>query len=115
MGDAASPERFEAALLDVLGYAGDPIGKVEAALAADPDLVLGHLLRAHIFLFALQPGFAAKAATSLEAARDLMARGDAARAAASGRGAGLGRRRLCRRRRPRSTPSWPSTRATSPP
>ena len=73
VGDAASPERYEAALLDVLGYAGDPIGKVEAALADDPGLVMGHLLRAHTFLFALQPGFAAKAATSIEAARGLMA------------------------------------------
>ena len=72
-GDAASPERYEAALFDVLGYAGDPIGKVEAALAADPSLVMGHLLRAHTFLFALQPGFAAKAATSIAAARELAA------------------------------------------
>lgn len=73
VGDAASPERYEAALFDVLGYAGDPIGKVEAALAVDPGLVMGHLLRAHTFLFALQPGFAAKAATSIEAAEGLIA------------------------------------------
>ena len=32
---------------------------------------MGHLLRAHTFLFALQPGFAAKAATSIAAARGL--------------------------------------------
>ena len=37
VGDATSPERFEAALLDVLGYRGDPIGKIEAALADDPE------------------------------------------------------------------------------
>lgn len=73
VGDAASPERYEAALFDVLGYAGDPIGKIEAALADDPGLVMGHLLRAHTYLFALQPGFAAKAATSLDAARALAA------------------------------------------
>ena len=73
VGDAASPERYEAALFDVLGYAGDPIGKIEAALADDPGLVMGHLLRAHTFLFALQPGFAAKAATSQAAARVLAA------------------------------------------
>ncbi len=71
VGDATSPERYEAALLDVLGYAGDPIGKIEAALAADPAMVMGHLLRADTFLFALQPGFAAKAATSIEAAQGL--------------------------------------------
>ena len=71
--NAASPERYEAALLDVLGYAGDPIGKIEAAVAEDPTLVMGHLLRAHVFLFALQPGFAAKAATGIAAARGLAA------------------------------------------
>jgi tetratricopeptide (TPR) repeat protein len=72
VGDADSPERYEAALFDVLGYAGDPIGKIEAALADDPGLVMGHLLRAHTFLFALQPGFAAKAAASIAAAEGLM-------------------------------------------
>ena len=74
VGDASSPARFEAAMTDVLGYAGDPIGKIEAAVAVDPELVLGHLLRAHTVLFALQPGFAAKAATSLAAAEALMER-----------------------------------------
>ena len=67
LGDAASVDRLEAALLDVLGFSGDPIGKLDAAVAQDPDLLMGHLLRAHAFLFALQPGFAAKAATSLAA------------------------------------------------
>ena len=75
VGDpAASPGRFEAALGDVLGFAGDPIGKMDAALAADPLLILGHLLRAHTFLFALQPGFGAKAAPSIAAAEALAAR-----------------------------------------
>ena len=71
VGDMASPARYEAALFDVLGYTGDPIGKIEAAVAEDPALVMGHVLRADTFLFALQPGFAAKAATSLAAAREL--------------------------------------------
>jgi tetratricopeptide (TPR) repeat protein len=72
VGNADSPARFEAALFDVLGYTGDPIGKIEAALAEDPDLVMGHLLRAHTFLFALQPGFGAKAAASIRAAETMM-------------------------------------------
>lgn len=71
VGEPASVERFESALRDVLGFAGDPIGKIEAAIARDPLLPLGHLLRAHAFLFALQPGFAAKAAPSLAAAEAL--------------------------------------------
>src|SRR5262245_36869366 len=73
VGDAASVDRLEAALLDVLGYSGDPIGKLDAAVAHDPDLLMGHLLRAHAFLFALQPGFAAKAATSLAAVESRLA------------------------------------------
>lgn len=71
VGEVASVERFEAALTDVLGFRGDPIGKIEAALTSDPAMPLGHLLRAHVFLFALQPGFAAKASPSLDAARAL--------------------------------------------
>lgn len=71
VGDAGSPHRFEAALWDVLGFAGDPIGRVEAAIVADPACMLAHLLRADIFLFALQPSFAAKAEASLAAARAL--------------------------------------------
>ncbi|MGE3291871.1 MAG: tetratricopeptide repeat protein [Geminicoccaceae bacterium] len=65
-----SVERLEAALLDVLGYSGDPIGKLDAAVAEDPDLLLGHLVRAQVYLLALQPGFAAKAASSLAAVEE---------------------------------------------
>lgn len=73
VGDLASLDRFEAALADVLGYRGDPIGKAEAAVEADPALVLGHLLCAHVLIFALQPSFTGKAAASLDAAEGLMA------------------------------------------
>lgn len=73
VGDIGSTDRLEAALTDVLGYSGDPVGKIEAALALDPQLMLGHLLRAYVFLFALQPGFGAKAALSLTAAEGLAA------------------------------------------
>lgn len=74
VGEAGSLERFEAALIDVLGYTGDPVGKLDAAVASDPMLVLGHLLRANVFLFALQPGFGAKAEASLTAAQALAGR-----------------------------------------
>jgi tetratricopeptide (TPR) repeat protein len=73
VGEADSVDRFEAALTDVLGYAGDPVGKLDAAVAADPMLILGHLLRAHVFLFALQPGFSVKADASIAAAETLAA------------------------------------------
>ena len=74
VGAGGSADRYEEALLDVLGYAGDPIGRIEAALADDPELVMGHVLRADTFLFALQPGFAAKAAASIAAAEAQAAR-----------------------------------------
>lgn len=70
-GDARSAGRLEDALADVLGFRGDPIGRIDAALADDPGFALGHLLRAHLYLFALQPGFRAKAEPSLAAARAL--------------------------------------------
>jgi tetratricopeptide (TPR) repeat protein len=74
VGDPASLAPFEAALSDVLGYTGDPIGRIEAALAQDPMLVLGHLLRAHTFLFALQPSFLGKADESIARAEALAGR-----------------------------------------
>jgi tetratricopeptide (TPR) repeat protein len=74
VGEAGSPERLESALFDVLGYAGDPLGKLDAAIAADPTLMLGHLLRAHVLLFALQPGFSAKSDASIAAAEALAGR-----------------------------------------
>ncbi|MFO1038724.1 MAG: tetratricopeptide repeat protein [Geminicoccaceae bacterium] len=70
---AASIDRFEAALNDVLAFRGDPVGRIEAAIAEDPDLVLGHALRAQIFAFSLQPGFKSKAEVSLAAAAPLEA------------------------------------------
>jgi tetratricopeptide (TPR) repeat protein len=54
-GEAASVERLEAALLDMLGFRGDPVGKADAALAHDPELVLAHCLKAHAFAFAQEP------------------------------------------------------------
>ena len=54
-GEAASSLRLEAALLDMLGFRGDPVGKADAALAQDPELVLAHCLKAHAFAFAQEP------------------------------------------------------------
>jgi tetratricopeptide (TPR) repeat protein len=54
-GEAASALRLEAAILDMLGFRGDPVGKADAALAHDPELVLAHCLKAHAFAFAQEP------------------------------------------------------------
>ena len=99
VGEAASVARLEGALFDVLGFTGDPLDKLDAALAADPDLLLGHLLRADILLFALQPGFSARVAGSLAAVEARLERATprerlhlaAARAWAAGDHAGAGR------------------------
>lgn len=77
-GDAGSAERFEGAVLDMLGFAGDPMGKAEAALAADPELVLAHCLKAHACLFALEPAFRPRAVASVEAGEALLAKGGGA-------------------------------------
>jgi hypothetical protein len=53
--EAASAERLEAVLLDMLGFRGDPVGKADVALAHDPELVLAHCLKAHAFAFAQEP------------------------------------------------------------
>ena len=42
VGEVASVERFEAALTDVLGFRGDPIGKIEAALKRIEDGSYGY-------------------------------------------------------------------------
>jgi hypothetical protein len=67
VGDLGSADRLEAAVLDMLGFQGDPVGKADAALAADPGLVLGHCLKAYAYLFALEPSFRGRAAASIAA------------------------------------------------
>ena len=108
-GDAGSPGRFEAALLDVLGYAGDPIGKIEAALADDPELVHGPP--------AARPHLPVRAAAGLRRqGRHQPRRGRGAGSDGRRRASGCtwppprawAARRLRRRGRPRSTRCWPT-------
>jgi tetratricopeptide (TPR) repeat protein len=49
-GDAGVPY-FDEAVEGLLSLHGEPVGAVEAALAADDDLVLGHILRAYFSLY----------------------------------------------------------------
>lgn len=64
-------EHYEAALDDVVSFHGDPLGRADAALAADPNLIAAHLLKAHLFAFSLHPGLLPKARAALAAADDL--------------------------------------------
>lgn len=50
--DTRSMERFEAALELFHGYYGDPLALIDHALAEDPEFVMGHALRAALFVTA---------------------------------------------------------------
>ncbi len=43
---------FDAAVAGLVSISGDPVGAVEAAVEADDDLVLAHILRAYLHLYA---------------------------------------------------------------
>ena len=47
-GNAESVEAFETALAQLHSYCGDPVATIDAALAEDPDFVMGHVLRAEV-------------------------------------------------------------------
>jgi len=41
---------FERALYQLQTYRGDPVATIDAALAEDPDFVIGHILRAAVHI-----------------------------------------------------------------
>jgi hypothetical protein len=47
---------FEHGLHELRCYIGDPVGSVDKALAESPSLVMGHVLRAYLFLMGTEPG-----------------------------------------------------------
>ena len=71
---AEALDHYEAALDNVLSFHGDPLGRADAALAADPSLVAAHLLKAHLLAFSLHPGLLPNARAALDAADDLAAK-----------------------------------------
>ena len=62
---------FEAALRALNTYNGDPVAIIDAALAADPSFVMGHVLRAHVHLTLWERGAVAEIEASLARLRDL--------------------------------------------
>ncbi len=72
--DGSSVERFERALRQFQTYFGDPIATVEAALQADPELVLGHVLRAAVLAALAERRFQDQARASVVAAEALLPR-----------------------------------------
>jgi tetratricopeptide (TPR) repeat protein len=72
--DSGSVERFELALWQLQSYFGDPIATIEAALQVDPELVLGHVLRAAALAGLAERRFQEEALASVVAAEAMLAR-----------------------------------------
>jgi hypothetical protein len=72
--DGSSVERFERALWQFQTYFGDPIATVEAALQTDPELVLGHVLRAAVLPALAERRFQDQVRASVVAAEALLPR-----------------------------------------
>ena len=70
-GDPRNLAAFEAALRALNTYNGDPVVLIDAALAADPSFVMGHVLRAHVHLTLWERSVVAEIETSLAALREL--------------------------------------------
>jgi tetratricopeptide (TPR) repeat protein len=64
----AERDVFENALGQFQTYTGDPVATIDGALAARPDFVLGHVMRAYLMLTATEKGLAAEVNKSLDAA-----------------------------------------------
>lgn len=66
-----SLETYEAALAQLNVYRGDPVATIDEALEADPDFIMGHVLRAQVNLTLWESGAIAEIETSLERLNDL--------------------------------------------
>jgi tetratricopeptide (TPR) repeat protein len=52
-------------------YRGDPIGAADRAVAAAPDFAMAHLVKAHLYALATEPGATERARAILGAVRDM--------------------------------------------
>ncbi len=68
-----SAQRHYAAALEAMQtYLGDPVAHIEQALSAEPEFVMGHLLRATALMLTSEQRFVHAAAASLEVAESLV-------------------------------------------
>ena len=72
---ADSLAHYRRALHQLACYIEDPLASVDAALAASPDFVMGHALKAYLMLLGTEPAAIPVAADCLAAARKLPANG----------------------------------------
>jgi len=70
---ADSVRAFDEALEQLLSFTGDPLGTIEAALAADPGFLLGHCLRADLLLLATDRRYVPAATAAVARAEALAA------------------------------------------
>jgi len=70
---AQSLEALEQGLHELRCYIGDPVATVERALAASPELVMGHVLKAYLHLMGTEPAALPVARAAHEAALALPA------------------------------------------
>ena len=70
---AQSLEALELGLHELRCYIGDPVASVERALAASPELVMGHVLKAYLHLMGTEPAVLPVARAAREAALALPA------------------------------------------
>ncbi|MEQ8747794.1 tetratricopeptide repeat protein [Pyruvatibacter sp.] len=68
---AEASRLFVAAIDEFNRYAGDPIARIEAAIADAPDFAMAHLFKAHMFATATEPAATAAAKHILATARHL--------------------------------------------
>lgn len=68
---ADAADLFAGALDDFNRYAGDPLGKLDEAIAAAPDFAMAHLLKGHICATATEPAACKAAAGILAEVRKL--------------------------------------------
>ena len=61
-------DALEQGLHELRCYIGDPVASVERALAASPELVMGHVLKAYLYLMGTEPAGLPVARAAHEAA-----------------------------------------------
>lgn len=76
-GSAKAIDTYERAMAALNSYFGDPVALVDEALAAEPDFVAGHVLRAGAICMATQRDFEPELVKSVEAAEALAAKANA--------------------------------------
>jgi tetratricopeptide (TPR) repeat protein len=76
-GSANAIEIYERAMAALNSYFGDPVAAIDEALAAEPDFVAGHVLRAGAICMATQRDFEPELVKSVEAAEALAGKANA--------------------------------------